>query len=301
VYREDVVLEAWQRVKANKGSAGIDELTLDHVVKDYGEERLLQETIDLLKSGTYRPKPVRRHEIPKPDGKMRPLMWRLDMNNKVALMVIDVQVGLFPEHDPVHNAAVLIENIKFLIEKKARTNGTPIIYVQHNARPGKPLEPGSPGWEIHPEIPPNAGDVIIQKTTPDSFHETNLQNELSKKGIKQIILTGIQTELCIDTTCRRARSLGYDVFLAKDPHSTFKTIATYITRYNHYNFNTWFNNLFGNIILFIPFGFSTLYFSRKLRYFKGFVLFILAVTVTLEVTQMLLHAGICCTYSPRCP
>jgi RNA-directed DNA polymerase len=73
VYREDVVLEAWQRVKANKGSAGIDGLTLDHVVKDYGEERLLQETIDLLKSGTYRPKPVRRHEIPKPDGKMRPL------------------------------------------------------------------------------------------------------------------------------------------------------------------------------------------------------------------------------------
>jgi RNA-directed DNA polymerase len=73
VYCEDVVLEAWKRVKANKGSAGIDGLTLDHVVKDYGEERLLQETIDLLQSGTYRPKPVRRHEIPKPDGKMRPL------------------------------------------------------------------------------------------------------------------------------------------------------------------------------------------------------------------------------------
>jgi glycopeptide antibiotics resistance protein len=71
----------------------------------------------------------------------------------------------------------------------------------------------------------------------------------------------------------------------------FKTIATYITRYNDYNFNTWFNNLFGNIILFIPFGFSTLYFSRKLRYFKGFVFFILAITVTLEVSQMLLHAG----------
>jgi glycopeptide antibiotics resistance protein len=80
--------------------------------------------------------------------------------------------------------------------------------------------------------------------------------------------------------------MGYDYNLIP-----FKTIATYITRYNHYNFNTWFNNLFGNIILFIPFGFSTLYFLRKLRYFKSFVLFILAVTVILEMSQMLLHVG----------
>ncbi|MFC0335892.1 group II intron reverse transcriptase/maturase [Paenibacillus sepulcri] len=73
LYREDCMREAWRRVKANKGSSGIDGISLDHIVKDYGEERLLQETIDLLKSGIYQPQPVRRHEIPKPDGKMRPL------------------------------------------------------------------------------------------------------------------------------------------------------------------------------------------------------------------------------------
>ncbi|WP_407945113.1 VanZ family protein [Paenibacillus glycinis] len=71
----------------------------------------------------------------------------------------------------------------------------------------------------------------------------------------------------------------------------FKTISTYLTGYNNYNFNTWFNNLFGNIILFIPFGFSTPYFSSKLRYFKRFFLFVLFIIVILEVSQMLLHAG----------
>jgi glycopeptide antibiotics resistance protein len=71
----------------------------------------------------------------------------------------------------------------------------------------------------------------------------------------------------------------------------FVVRTLFLTGYDHYNFNTWFNNLFGNIILFIPFGFSTPYFSRKLRYFKRFILFILVVTVTLEDSQMFLHAG----------
>jgi len=143
------------------------------------------------------------------------------MDTNIALLVIDVQVGMFTESDPVYNAGVLIENLTTLIEK-ARSIGTPIIYVQHNARPGKPLEPGTPGWELHPAISPSVGDTVVQKTTPDSFHDTNFHRILSDRGIKKLILTGIQTELCIDTTCRRARSLGYDVVLAKDAHSTWK-------------------------------------------------------------------------------
>lgn len=79
---------------------------------------------------------------------------------------------------------------------------------------------------------------------------------------------------------------GYDYNLIP-----FKTIATYITRYEHYNFNIWFNNLLGNIILFIPLGLSTPYFSSKIRYLKHFLLLILMVTVILEVLQMLLHVG----------
>ncbi|CAM4429213.1 group II intron reverse transcriptase/maturase [Paenibacillus alkaliterrae] len=73
VYRLDVLTIAWKRVKANGGSAGVDQMTIDYILKKYGEERFIQETQHILKEGTYRPQPVRRKEIPKGDGKVRPL------------------------------------------------------------------------------------------------------------------------------------------------------------------------------------------------------------------------------------
>lgn len=73
VYREDIMQMAWKQVKANGGSAGIDRVTIDYIVEEYGEHRLLDETIKMLKAGIYRPQPVRRKDIPKGDGKTRPL------------------------------------------------------------------------------------------------------------------------------------------------------------------------------------------------------------------------------------
>ncbi|WP_373232861.1 group II intron reverse transcriptase/maturase [Cohnella sp.] len=73
IYREDILWEAWRRVKGNKGSGGIDGITIDHIVKEYGEERFVEEIREQLITGTYHPLPARRKEIPKPDGKLRPL------------------------------------------------------------------------------------------------------------------------------------------------------------------------------------------------------------------------------------
>ena len=74
IYREDVMWEAWRRVKANRGSAGVDGITIRHIVEMYGEGRFVQETREQLVSGKYRPMPVRRKDIPKGDGKStRPL------------------------------------------------------------------------------------------------------------------------------------------------------------------------------------------------------------------------------------
>ncbi|CAG7658494.1 isochorismatase family protein [Paenibacillus allorhizosphaerae] len=61
------------------------------------------------------------------------------MDSKVALMIIDVQVGMFNENNPVYNSDGLLRNIKLLIER-ARSSKTPIIYIQHSARPGGALE-----------------------------------------------------------------------------------------------------------------------------------------------------------------
>ena len=72
IYRSDVLWEAWSRVRANRGAAGVDRVTLE-AVEDYGVERLLAELQGDLRAGIYHPAPVRRVEIPKPDGRMRPL------------------------------------------------------------------------------------------------------------------------------------------------------------------------------------------------------------------------------------
>ena len=72
IYRDDVLVEAWERVKANRGAAGVDRVTLA-VVEDYGVDRMLRELRDDLRVGRYRPAPARRVDIPKPDGGRRPL------------------------------------------------------------------------------------------------------------------------------------------------------------------------------------------------------------------------------------
>jgi RNA-directed DNA polymerase len=73
VHRGDVLWEAWCRVRANRGAAGVDRVTLAYVQEEYGVQRLLAELQADLREGTYRPAPARRVDIPKPDGSKRPL------------------------------------------------------------------------------------------------------------------------------------------------------------------------------------------------------------------------------------
>ena len=73
IYRDDTLWMAWERVRANRGAAGVDHLTIAAVEGEYGVERMLTEVRDVLRAGNYHPAPVRRVEIPKPDGRTRPL------------------------------------------------------------------------------------------------------------------------------------------------------------------------------------------------------------------------------------
>ncbi len=72
VYRDDVLLEAWKRVKANKGSSGVDGIKIEDV-EAMGIEKYLSEIKSELREGKYKPSPVKRVMIPKPDGSERPL------------------------------------------------------------------------------------------------------------------------------------------------------------------------------------------------------------------------------------
>lgn len=167
------------------------------------------------------------------------------MQSSTALLVIDVQLGMFEESDPVHRGDELLATINDLITR-ARAAGIAVIYVQHSGGDDHLLEPGSPGWPIHPAIVPAKGDLVIHKRHPDSFQETDLQHELEIRGIRHLIVAGIQTEYCVDTTCRRAYSLGYDVTLVRDAHSTWDTEylkASQIIDHHNQVLESWFVTL----------------------------------------------------------
>ncbi|MBH0346010.1 MULTISPECIES: cysteine hydrolase family protein [Bacillus] len=141
---------------------------------------------------------------------------------KTALIVIDVQTGMYTVGMPVHNGEKFLQTLQELIGE-CRLNDIPVIYVQHNGPKDHPLEKGTDGWKIHVAIAPQDGDSIVEKTTPDSFHKTNLNEVLREKGIEHVIISGMQTQYCVDTTTRRACSEGYKVTLVSDAHSTFDT------------------------------------------------------------------------------
>ena len=70
------------------------------------------------------------------------------------------------------------------------------------------MEKGTDGWKIH-AIASQDGDSIVEKTTPDSFHKTNLNEVLREKGIEHVIISGMQTQYCVDTT--HAERLAKDI------------------------------------------------------------------------------------------
>ncbi|MFT4413820.1 cysteine hydrolase family protein [Fredinandcohnia humi] len=161
-----------------------------------------------------------------------------------ALVIIDVQNGMFIKGNEVFNGDELLAKLNSLLTK-ARSSNIPVLYVQHNEGVGEPLETGTEGWEIHPHISPQKDEVIIQKTTPDSFLNTTLDENLKKRGIDHLYITGIQTELCVDTTCRRALSMGYNVTLLSDVHSTWDSDGLSAQQIiNHHNgLLRWFENV----------------------------------------------------------
>jgi nicotinamidase-related amidase len=138
------------------------------------------------------------------------------MSTGTALVIIDVQVGLIEE---AYRCNEVLDSINTLLSK-ARASDMPVIYIQHDGPEGHGLEVGTPAWEIHPAIAPQKGELVVHKRASDSFYATSLQRELQAQGIKHLVVVGGQTEYCVDTSVRRATTMGYDVTLVGDAHTT---------------------------------------------------------------------------------
>jgi nicotinamidase-related amidase len=144
------------------------------------------------------------------------------MKKETALLVVDVQAGVVDWANPACEGERVLARINDLLAR-AREAEAPVIYVQHDSGAGGLLAAGTPAWEIHPLIAPMSGEPVIGKRASDSFYETTLKERLEALGIRHLVVVGCRTQYCVDTTCRQATSLGYDVTLVRDAHTTMPT------------------------------------------------------------------------------
>lgn len=134
-----------------------------------------------------------------------------------ALLIIDVQHALCTGANAVADARRVIDNIN-LLSRQARAARVPVIVVQHEDE-GE-LKHGSPGWQLAAGLDTTAQDISLRKRGSDAFHQTDLQSMLKMRHISQLVVCGMQTEFCVESTVRRALGLGYPVTLAADAHTT---------------------------------------------------------------------------------
>lgn len=135
-----------------------------------------------------------------------------------ALLVIDVQNDYFPGGRMELSGSVGAGEAlrKFIAE--ARSRGLELLYVQHiSRRPGSSffLE-DTPGAELYDRIAPLEGERIFVKHYPNSFRETGLHEYCRSRGIAKLVVAGMMTHMCVDTTVRAAFDLGYELVLLED-------------------------------------------------------------------------------------
>lgn len=151
-----------------------------------------------------------------------------------ALLIIDVQQALCTGKYAAFDIDNIIGRINTLGET-ARSSALPVFIIQHE-EDEESFRYGSPGWQLAEELRVTPDDVRLRKTTPDSFHRTPLHELLQQRGVTRLVIVGLQTDFCIDTTVRRALSLGYAVTLVSDAHTTLDndvlTAAQIIAHHN---------------------------------------------------------------------
>lgn len=136
-----------------------------------------------------------------------------------ALLIIDVQQGLFSTNPPPFEAAQVITRINDLIARARQVEAT-VIHVQQDGTAEDDLEPFTPSWELHKDLEANPADLRIRKTTCDAFYGTDLESQLRSRRINSILLTGYATDFCVDATLRNALSRNFAVTVAADAHTT---------------------------------------------------------------------------------
>ena len=159
-------------------------------------------------------------------GGFHVLFYQIEMQKgfdkmDTALVIIDVQNDYFPQGKcELFQSEQALKVTKRLL-KHFRERKLPVFYVQHiSPEDAAFFLPNTKGVQLHKEIEPLGSEYIIVKHTPNGFHETTLQEKLTSLSIKNLVMCGMMTHMCVDTTVRAAKDLGYQVTLISDACAT---------------------------------------------------------------------------------
>ena len=137
---------------------------------------------------------------------------------KTALLVIDVQQAMIDERPARMDEFML--NLKLLIDA-AHRSGTEIVYVRHDGGEGDLLAYGTPGWQLEKSLIPRSDERVFDKRFGSAFRQTGLHDYFAKQDITRLVVCGMQTEYCIDTSIKVAFEFDYEVIVPAGATTTY--------------------------------------------------------------------------------
>jgi nicotinamidase-related amidase len=177
--------------------------------------------------------------------------WPFDgdlRQENTALIAIDMQVDFCAPGGWIDQRGIDLVNTRRPIKPmqrlfdRLRAAGYPIVHTREGHRPdlsdlpankqwrsrragagigdpgpcGRPLTRGEPGWQIIPELAPLPGETVVDKPGKGAFYATDLDQILRTRGIRNLIVTGVTTDCCVQSTMRDANDRGYECLLLED-------------------------------------------------------------------------------------
>jgi nicotinamidase-related amidase len=135
-----------------------------------------------------------------------------------ALLVNDLQLGLIDGFED--DWSVALPRTRDLVAA-ARAAGAAVFWIQHSgSSAGHPLRRAAAGGALHHSLDARAEDPRVDSRWSDVFQDTDLHEQLQARPVTRVIITGSQTDFCIDATVRHGAPLGYDINLVPDAHTT---------------------------------------------------------------------------------
>ena len=146
----------------------------------------------------------------------------LKQDERPALLIIDIQNDYFPGGKMELEGAEAAAAHASSVLKKFREQRMPVFHVRHlSTRPGSTFFiPGTAGAETHAKVQPREGEAVVEKKFPHSFRGTNLKELLDRNGVKNLVVAGMMTHMCVDASVRHAADLGYKITLLGDACAT---------------------------------------------------------------------------------